>query len=71
MFINNYLLIKYFNMKNNNLNDKLANFCSNEKEEQKEEVIVNKDGLFERVDYVNKKYITQDGRQLLKETLFN
>lgn len=58
-------------MKKNNLNDKLENFCSNEKEEQKEEIIGKKDGLFERVDYVNKKYVSEDGRQLLKETLFN
>ncbi len=58
----------------NNLNIKLSEFCnSDEKEGNKktDEVIpAVKDGLFERVEYINKKYVTQDGRQLLKETLF-
>ena len=59
-------------MEENNLNSKLSNFCSDDKEQKiKDEVIpVEKDGLFERVEYVNKKYVAQDGRQLLKETLF-
>ena len=35
------------------------------------EVVVKvRDGLFEHTEVVNKKYVTSDGRQLLKEVRF-
>jgi hypothetical protein len=60
-------------MKDRKLENKLTSFCSDSKQNEvkKDETVLDtKDGLFERVEFVNKKYITQDGRQLLKETLF-
>jgi hypothetical protein len=60
-------------MKTHDLENKLLSFVGNKKtnEKEKEELLeLNKDGLFERVEYVNKKYVTEDGRQLLKETNF-
>ncbi len=40
--------------------------------ELEEEILSNnRDGLFERKELINKKLVTKDGRQLLKETLFN
>lgn len=42
----------------------LNNFIGSENNEQKKEVLNKKEGLIERVDKV---FVTQDGRQLLRE----
>ena len=64
-------------MENTDLNKKLSQLISsensNELEMQNEESQVTiklKDGLFEHSEIVNKKYVTTDGRQLLKEVRF-
>ena len=61
-------------MENKDLNSKLSEILSsNEDDSQKQEteVVVNvRDGLFEHTEVINKKYVTNDGRQLLKEVRF-
>lgn len=64
-------------MENTDLNKKLSQLISsensNELENQNEESQVTikvKDGLFEHSEIINKKYVTTDGRQLLKEVRF-
>ena len=64
-------------MENTDLNKKLSQLISsensNELENQNEESQVTikvKDGLFEHSEIVNKKFVTTDGRQLLKEVRF-
>jgi hypothetical protein len=58
-------------MKNKNINDIIDNFIGNVKTNEKtdeffneDEVISSKDGLVERI---NKKFIIEDGRQLLQD----
>ena len=65
------------NMENTDLNKKLSEIISsehsNELENQNEENQVNikvRDGLFEHTEVINKKFVTTDGRQLLKEVRF-
>jgi hypothetical protein len=65
------------NMENTDLNKKLSEIISsensNELENQNEETQVSikfRDGLFEHTELINKKYVTTDGRQLLKEVRF-
>lgn len=48
--------------------EKLELFLKTKK--QKKEYVKEKNGLFERHEIINKKIYTHDGRQLLKETLF-
>jgi len=61
-------------MENKDLNTKLSEIISSKEEETKEqdtEVVVKvRDGLFEHTEVLNKKYVTSDGRQLLKEVRF-
>ena len=63
-------------MKNKDLNTKLSEIISsneenNLKQEHEDEVVVKvRDGLFEHTEVINKKYVTTDGRQLLKEVTF-
>lgn len=62
-------------METKDLNTKLSQIISSSEEEivqtQEPEVIIKvKDGLFEHTEIVNKKYVTSDGRQLLKEVRF-
>jgi len=61
-------------MENKDLNKKLSEIISSNEEEnqnQESEVVVKvRDGLFEHTEVVNKKYVTSDGRQLLKEVTF-
>jgi hypothetical protein len=63
-------------MENKDLNTKLSEIISsneenNEKQEHENEVVVKvRDGLFEHTEVLNKKYVTTDGRQLLKEVRF-
>jgi hypothetical protein len=63
-------------MKNKDLNTKLSEIISsneenNLKQEHEDEVVVKvRDGLFEHTEVINKKYVTTDGRQLLKEVKF-
>jgi hypothetical protein len=61
-------------MENKDLNKKLSEIISSNEEEiqnQESEVVVKvRDGLFEHTEIVNKKYVTSDGRQLLKEVRF-
>jgi len=64
-------------MENTDLNKKLSQLISsensNELENQNEESQVTikvKDGLFEHSEIINKKFVTTDGRQLLKEVRF-
>jgi len=40
------------------------------KKKVKKEFVEVKDGLFERHEIINKRLYTHDGKQLLKETLF-
>jgi hypothetical protein len=53
-----------------NIENKLSKFLKKEEVENQEKEIKVKDGLFERHEIINKKVVTTDGRQLLKETLF-
>lgn len=55
-------------MENDISDEKLELFLKNKK--QKKEYVKEKNGLFERHEIINKKIYTHDGRQLLKETLF-
>lgn len=63
-------------MENTDFNKKLSDIISsneenNLKQEQENEVVVKvRDGLFEHTEVLNKKYVTTDGRQLLKEVRF-
>jgi hypothetical protein len=61
-------------MENKDLNSKLSEILSsNEDDSQKQEaevVVKVRDGLFEHTEVINKKYVTSDGRQLLKEVRF-
>ena len=61
-------------MENKDLNTKLSEIISSkekETQEQDTEVVVKvRDGLFEHTEVLNKKYVTSDGRQLLKEVRF-
>jgi hypothetical protein len=63
-------------MENKDLNSKLSEIISsneenNQKQEHENEVVVKvRDGLFEHTEVLNKKYVTTDGRQLLKEVRF-
>jgi hypothetical protein len=64
-------------MENTDLNKKLSEIISfenqSELENENEEgqvTIKIKDGLFEHAEVINKKYVTTDGRQLLKEVRF-
>jgi hypothetical protein len=63
-------------MENKDLNTKLSEILSsneenNQKQEHENEVVVKvRDGLFEHTEVINKKYVTTDGRQLLKEVRF-
>ena len=63
-------------MENKDLNTKLSEILSskeedNQKQEHENEVVVKvRDGLFEHTEVLNKKYVTTDGRQLLKEVRF-
>jgi len=63
-------------MENKDLNTKLSEIISsneenNLKQEHEDEVVVKvRDGLFEHTEVINKKYVTTDGRQLLKEVKF-
>jgi hypothetical protein len=61
-------------MENKDLNTKLSEIISSKEEETQEqdaEVVVKvRDGLFEHTEVLNKKYVTTDGRQLLKEVRF-
>jgi len=63
-------------MENKDLNTKLSEIISsneenNQKQEHENEVVVKvRDGLFEHTEVLNKKYVTTDGRQLLKEVRF-
>ena len=61
-------------MENKDLNSKLSEILSSKEDEsqkQEAEVVVKvRDGLFEHTEALNKKYVTSDGRQLLKEVTF-
>jgi hypothetical protein len=61
-------------MENKDLSTKLSEIISSQEEEiqnQEPEVVVKvRDGLFEHTEVINKKYVTSDGRQLLKEVRF-
>ena len=61
-------------MENKDLNTKLSEIISPKEEETQEqdtEIVVKvRDGLFEHTEFINKKYVTSDGRQLLKEVKF-
>jgi hypothetical protein len=61
-------------MENKDLNTKLSEIISPKEEETQEqdtEIVVKvRDGLFEHTEVINKKYVTSDGRQLLKEVRF-
>jgi hypothetical protein len=66
-------------MDKKDLNKKLSEIISadeyqdddNIQEKQENQVIIKvKDGLFEHSEIINKKYVTTDGRQLLKEVKF-
>ena len=64
-------------MENKNLNTKLSEIISsnsennqNENTQDTEVVVKVRDGLFEHTEVLNKKYVTSDGRQLLKEVTF-
>ena len=61
-------------MENKDLNSKLSEIISSKEDEtqkQDAEVVVKvRDGLFEHTEVLNKKYVTSDGRQLLKEVRF-
>jgi hypothetical protein len=57
------------------LDNKIEKIIFTQSEEEKIEsegieVVKNKDGLFESNEVVNKKFVTKDGRQLLKEVKF-
>ncbi len=54
------------------LKNKLKNLLNLDASEMEEQILANnRDGLFERKEIINKKLVTKDGRQLLKETKYN
>jgi hypothetical protein len=62
-------------MENTDLNKKLSQLISsensNELENEEGQVTIKvKDGLFEHSEIINKRFVTTDGRQLLKEVRF-
>jgi hypothetical protein len=62
-------------MENKDLNNTLSEIISsktnnNEELNENEITIKVRDGLFEHTEVLNKKYVTNDGRQLLKEVRF-
>ena len=61
-------------MENKDLNNKLSEIISSKQNDEQlnenEVVIKVRDGLFEHTEVLNKKYVTNDGRQLLKEVRF-
>lgn len=63
-------------MENKDLNKKLSEIISPNEEqsqihEDENQVLVKvRDGLFEHTEVINKKFVTSDGRQLLKEVRF-
>lgn len=62
-------------MDNKDINTKLSEIISsklnNEEENNENQVNIKVvDGLFEHTEFINKKYVTSDGRQLLKEVKF-
>jgi hypothetical protein len=64
-------------MENTDLNKKLSEIISSENQselanqnEEGQVTIKLKDGLFEHSEIINKKFVTTDGRQLLKEVRF-
>jgi hypothetical protein len=61
-------------MENKDLNNKLSEIISSKENDEQlnenEVVIKVRDGLFEHTEVLNKKYVTNDGRQLLKEVRF-
>jgi hypothetical protein len=62
-------------MDTKDINTKLSEIISSQSNNQEEnnEAQVNikvVDGLFEHTEFINKKYVTSDGRQLLKEVKF-
>lgn len=63
-------------MENIDLNKKLSEIIASDDKNQKEETNENQvtlkvvDGLFEHTEMINKKFVTNDGRQLLKEVRF-
>jgi len=62
-------------MDTKDINTKLSEIISSQSNNQEEnnEAQVNikvVDGLFEHTEFINKKYVTTDGRQLLKEVKF-
>ena len=63
-------------MENTDFNKKLSQIINSDNKNQIEEVNENEvtikvvDGLFEHTEMINKKFVTSDGRQLLKEVRF-
>jgi hypothetical protein len=63
-------------MENTDFNKKLSEIITSDDKIQKEETNENQvslkvlDGLFEHTEMINKKFVTSDGRQLLKEVRF-
>ncbi len=59
-------------MEDNNIKNKLNTFLKKDikEDESTQKEITQRDGLFEKHEIINKKVVTSDGRQLLKETLF-
>lgn len=55
------------NTKEKNLDIFLDDEVQKSKDQNKKEVIQQKDGLIERID---KKYVTEDGKMLLRERYF-
>jgi hypothetical protein len=57
----------------NPLKNKLTNFLSKGKaplQSEEEEFMPQRDGLFEKREIVDKKYVTRNGKQLLREQLY-
>lgn len=63
-------------MENTDFNKKLSEIIASDDKIQKEETNESQvtlkvvDGLFEHTEMINKKFVTSDGRQLLKEVRF-
>jgi hypothetical protein len=57
----------------NSIKNKLAAFLTKEKApgmDGNEEFLPQRDGLFEKREIVDKKYVTRNGKQLLREQLY-
>lgn len=52
----------------NKVNDELDSFLDEKTNDEKEVVIIPRTGLVEKIDKI---FVTQDGRQLLREELYN